>query len=473
MLETSGDHPTLQETVTGLRSCIAGAGHNLYGIHEVDHSAWPRLWLPSVYIRVTDAAANIGDPAPDIPSSALKVAVLASAQDLPGDVNPQWDMVVAVGDLSSPVRLPPGYQGWFVVPDALTLFAAADIRARSHHLRRFEAEAMQPAESTYKISVVICSYQRHDSAVEAVLSAADQSLAAGEFEVIVVNNDEADTTLATRLEDIRHSHFAGCPERLRLVSCPLLGLSHARNAGISEARGEIVCFLDDDALATHTWLEQTWTAFLDHPDAGVIGGTIRLRVPSPRPAALLPGSEIYWSQMVPEQEREYIQAQYWWEFPWGANWSARRSTLLQVGGFRTRYGRRGNNFAGGEEVAAASLVDRLGYEIGIAPAAEVIHNVDVSRYTWHHIRHAITRGVLTNYYLQRDFYLPMTTSMKATLNNIWNAPVYPVIKGSKVDITRHRLYQKLGYLYVLWHQLQDWMHRRRKPIAVDFPKMTG
>jgi O-antigen biosynthesis protein len=229
---------------------------------------------------------------------------------------------------------------------------------------------------------------------------------------------------------LRNMHFANCPERIRVVECPLVSLSHERNAGISEARGAILCFLDDDAVATYTWLENIQTAFNEHPNAGVIGGTIRLQVPEQQPSALLPGSEMYWSHFTVDHS-DYTPVHNWWESPWRANWCSRRRVLLEIGGFRTRYGRRGHKFGGGKEIVAAALSSTLGYEIAIAPNAAVIHNVDLQHFSWYHLRRSVVNGALTSYFLQRDLYIPMASSIRATLRAIWNAPVYPVVKGVK------------------------------------------
>jgi glycosyltransferase involved in cell wall biosynthesis len=148
-------------------------------------------------------------------------------------------------------------------------------------------------------------------------------------EVLVVNNDRRTPQYARY--DLRQTDFAGRPERLRLVICPFKGLSFARNAAISEARGTLLCYLDDDAIAFPDWLEQLWKAYEQYPDAGVIGGTVLLHPPEPRPRWAKPEWELYWSAFAPN----YSQAkkvEQWGEFPFGANWSAtqRRCFALAV-----------------------------------------------------------------------------------------------------------------------------------------------
>src|SRR5262245_61849628 len=138
-----------------------------------------------------------------------------------------------------------------------------------------------------------------------------------------------------------------------MLTCALPGLSFARNAGLGEAQGEVVCFLDDDAIAMENWLEETWKAYEGKQQAGVVGGRIILKLPEDKPAWLGPDWYAYWSHFWPGCE-EYTEVRQWWEFPYGANWTARRQALLEIGGFRTAYGRIGNDYGGGEELVAAS-----------------------------------------------------------------------------------------------------------------------
>ncbi len=144
------------------------------------------------------------------------------------------------------------------------------------------------------ISVVICTYDQALPLSDVLGSLSVQTLPLQDYEVIVVDNNPDGEQVSAITSAIRLSDYSDCPAHLRYVHCPLPGLSHARNAGISEARGDILCFIDDDAFACPDWLEQIAQAFAAHPGTGVIGGHIVLQPPETssedsqaRPRALL------------------------------------------------------------------------------------------------------------------------------------------------------------------------------------------
>jgi hypothetical protein len=185
------------------------------------------------------------------------------------------------------------------------------------------------------ISVVICTYalERWPNLVRSVRSVLDQSPPPHELIVVVDHNDE----LQQRVRDAFPT----------LVVRPNLGppgLSDARNEGMRLAGGDIVAFLDDDAIALPEWLSDIGHAFLDESVLGV-GGLIEPLWALRRPAWFPPefdwvvGCSYRGMPMQGDTIRNVL----------GANASFRRTVLETVGGFRTGLGRVGTDGLGCEE----------------------------------------------------------------------------------------------------------------------------
>ncbi|GLV21024.1 MULTISPECIES: glycosyltransferase family 2 protein [Sphingomonadales] len=101
---------------------------------------------------------------------------------------------------------------------------------------------LQAAVAEPVFSVVIPTYQRRDAVVAAVLSALEQSIAV--IEVIVVIDGSTDGT-ELALQAIKDP-------RLSIIVQQNRGASAARNAGIDQARGRYIAFLDcDDRFLPH------------------------------------------------------------------------------------------------------------------------------------------------------------------------------------------------------------------------------
>jgi GT2 family glycosyltransferase len=296
---------------------------------------------------------------------------------------------------------------------------------------------------------------------------AEQSFPANRYELLVVNNDPTDARVRQQVSEVRGQLFRGRERRLRFVECLFEGLSMARNAGISEARGEIVCFLDDDAVAHPCWLASLDAAYQKETEAGVVGGQVLLRPPDPRPGALQPGWERYWSHfsIAPGHPRA---VESWWELPWGANWTARRRALLEIGGFRARYGRRGQDYSGGEELVAARLIQSLGYRVVLAPDARVWHDVDPRRFTFHHVRKTIIAGTLVQYRAQRDLYLPPDGGALQTLRRLLDPRFDQTVGAAPLARLRHWLYRREALGRRLLAELADLL-RRLRPGGVSMP----
>ena len=307
-----------------------------------------------------------------------------------------------------------------------------------------------------ELSVVVCTYGRDGSLSATVQSLAHQTIPVQDYEVLIVDNTPGESGVPVAVSELRRAFFAQYPDHLRFVNCPIQGLSHARNAGLSEARGEIVCFIDDDAVACTDWLEQIVAAYEGRPQTAVVGGHIRLQPPEPRPQVLRDGLESYWSQFITPYAG-YTEVDDWSEFPWGANWSARRKPLLEIGGFRTAYGRKGSDYGGGEELVAAAQLHSLGYKIAVNPQARVLHVVDRARFHRRHLWRTILASTLVAYRAQRDGYTPRRASVWSVapaLQNWRSSTGYP-------DVFLMRIAARLAVtLYSIRDSLQDQFHAR-------------
>ncbi|WP_033195892.1 glycosyltransferase family 2 protein, partial [Streptomyces xiaopingdaonensis] len=100
------------------------------------------------------------------------------------------------------------------------------------------------------VSVVICAYTaaRWQDTRDAVDSVLRQSQPPLETLLVVDHNQELHDAFAT--EYARNAAVRVLPN-----SGPR-GLSAGRNTGIAASRGEVVAFLDDDAVAEREWLRR-------------------------------------------------------------------------------------------------------------------------------------------------------------------------------------------------------------------------
>jgi glycosyltransferase involved in cell wall biosynthesis/GT2 family glycosyltransferase len=217
------------------------------------------------------------------------------------------------------------------------------------------------------ISVVICAFTRDRLEVlsESVESLRAQTLPAHEIVLVIDHAPEL-------LEEVRELW----PDLKIVANRERRGLSGARNTGVAEASGDVVAFLDDDAIAAPDWLARLAAAYADPQVLGA-GGTVRPRWVEGQPAWFPP--EFDWvvgcTHSGMPQELEPVRNLV------GANMSFRRQPLLEVGGFSHELGRVGTLPVGCEETDLSIRVHQRWPEAEILydPAAAVEHVVPPSR----------------------------------------------------------------------------------------------
>lgn len=361
-----------ESVADALRRKVHEAGHV-----SVDASDSMRGWiLPRTFVWLTDSPEDNGVMIP-VEVNAAVLVVLADSP-LPATLKQPWTLCIYAGPSTSRLPLLPDYAGWLATPDLETIRNAVQGHTTSRFLKKMEEVAENPPQPALEVSVLLCTNREPAFVKRVVDSLCVQTLDRTRYEIILINNDpdSRDYSGITGPTDALDSRLPGFIE----VPCRPPGLSHARNAGLASAHGKIVVYLDDDAIADPDLLERLQAAFENHPEAAVIGGTIELSPPDPMPRWYGNNLGRFWSEFLPRQSEFYL-ADSWLEYPFGANWSARRNVLLRIGGFRSQYGPGGRFVDRGDETVAALCAAKLGCSIGIEPGAKVLHRVDQKRFS--------------------------------------------------------------------------------------------
>ncbi len=226
-----------------------------------------------------------------------------------------------------------------------------------------------------KISVVICTYNRVDYIQDAMESLYHQTINKQQYEIIVVNNNSSDNTVQV-CEDWIAAHsdtyYAFYNEAKQ-------GASYARNKGAALAKGSLLCFMDDDAIAEPDYLERIIRFFEEHPDAGGLGGRIIPKYIPEEPiwmsyyVSSLVGNFHYSSEVAVFSPSKY---------PLESNMIIRKKDFEAVGGFNEALpGVVGTLRIGGEGKDFFFKLKALGRIIYYDPAIKVQHIVETSKLT--------------------------------------------------------------------------------------------
>jgi GT2 family glycosyltransferase len=198
-----------------------------------------------------------------------------------------------------------------------------------------------------RISVVVCTYNGGATlreCLEGVLT-----LHYPDYEVIVVSDGSTDDSAA----------IASSYDGIRVLETEQDGLASARNTGMNAATGEIVAYIDDDAIPDPGWLAQLASTFTAGRLAAV-GGPNVLPPESGWIAecvANAPGGPTH--VLVSDREAEHVP---------GCNMAIRKDALERIGGFDPQFR------AAGDDVDVCWRLLDSGERIGFSPGAVVLHH---------------------------------------------------------------------------------------------------
>lgn len=154
---------------------------------------------------------------------------------------------------------------------------------------------------------------------ETIVSVLSQSFR--DFEYLMIN--DGDPAEGARIL----KRFAD--PRIRIIHPPApLGLSGSRNAGLSEARGELIAFIDSDDFCEPGRLEKQVAFLRDHPDHILVGTGLRY---------INERSETIGSRSYPENDDEIKRRLVVVNCVAQPSVMARRAKLIEAGGYTSEF----------------------------------------------------------------------------------------------------------------------------------------
>ena len=226
------------------------------------------------------------------------------------------------------------------------------------------------------VSVIIPSFGRADRLAACLDGVRAQRLQPFEIVVVARETDRPTVELVTELR-------RRWPE-LRIAPVLAAGLVAALNCGAARASGDIVAFVDDDAIPRADWLERIARSFRDDPRIAGLGGRDVVHVGDSiddsqhgrflarwRPTRPPRVGQLQWFGRMISNHNAGYGAPRDVHVVKGANMAYRRLLLAQVGGFDRRL--RGTGSQVHNEATVCLPMLRAGYRVVYDPAIVVDH----------------------------------------------------------------------------------------------------
>lgn len=176
------------------------------------------------------------------------------------------------------------------------------------------------------ISVIIPTLNSADSIGYTLSSIFSDGFSGGSFEVLIVDGGSTDDTveIAKRYP-------------VKVFKCEKPGAGSARNVGMKNARGDILCYTDSDCIVKEQWLDKINIFFRAHPNVDGVGGPVLPYLKSTNKLQKLNG-EIFVEDNPFPKEIVKVKFRSFNGVLMDANCAYRKDSLLLVGGFPEPFG---------------------------------------------------------------------------------------------------------------------------------------
>jgi len=273
------------------------------------------------------------------------------------------------------------------------------------------------------ISIIIPTFNRCKYLQKTLESVVVQNIDDDLYEILVINNNSTDHTQKVIDKYIRdYKNLA-----IRYIFEPISGLLSGRHRGVKESQGEILVFIDDDIIADPNWLISIKKTF-ENNSINIVGGKNLPNYEIEPPDWL----EYFWiitnegkfcgqlSLLDFGENAKFIDP----NFIWGLNFSIRKSTLIELGGFHPDTMPKSLQHLQGDGETGLTLKAKEKKIYGFyQPNALVYHFVPKERLT-------------IEYFIERHFFQGVADSYTVARNKIHNSNQKTNIIGSLIGVLK-------------------------------------
>lgn len=291
-------------------------------------------------------------------------------------------------------------------------------------------------------TVILATYDRCVTLAQALESLARQEVPVGfTWEALIVDNNSRDAT--RRVVESRPEISSG---RFRYIFEGRQGKTHALNAAIAQAKGEVLVFTDDDVTLDASWLANL-VKRVRESDCAAAGGRIVPVWTEAKPRWLETDGPYRLGSVIVSLDLGAEPCIVTDRLPLGANMAIKAETLNRLGGFRPDLGPTVGSEIRGEDSEICHRMMNVGEQLIYVPDAVVYHPVDKRR---------LDRKYFQKYYFAQGRAITREEGIPIRATRYCNVPRY-LIRGAGVKFVKwmvsfgvsRRFYHKLQFYYAV------------------------
>jgi len=231
-------------------------------------------------------------------------------------------------------------------------------------------------------SIIICCYNSALRLPDTLKAVSRLNASYFSYEVLIIDNCSEDNTTEVATEIWKNCNS---DKNLRVIYEDKLGLSYARERGISEASFGYVLFCDDDNWLMPDYLNNAFQIMTNHSDVGILGG-YGIPVPEIEPPYWFEKVQSAYAVGKKNDPEGYLNKRE--SFIAGAGMVLKKDIISKIKscGFNSLLSdRKGNNLSSAGDLEFSYVVKLAGYKLYYSEKLVFYHFIPKERLKWNYI----------------------------------------------------------------------------------------